>query len=135
MYLFRLAKFRPADDPEFCRGCFARAQEQVLAMQNLQEGGARQVVSVDEAMAAYYKLRDVRRGLDGLGQIFIGPALSVLLPVFALLFAAADVCGGAPRLVAGYFCIYQEERRVSGGLGQLPRGPFVVLCTSVTLRF
>ena len=76
---------RPADDPEFCRESLTWAQEEVLAVQNSQEGIAGQVVSVDEAMAAYYKLRDARRGLDGLSQSVIGPAFGVLLPVFALL--------------------------------------------------
>ena len=54
-------------------------------MENSQERVARQVVSVDEAKAAYQRLGDVRRGLDRLGQSAIGPALGVLLPVFALL--------------------------------------------------
>ena len=88
---------RPADDPEFCRDCLARAQEEVLAMQHSQEEVARQVVSVDEAKAAYYKLRDVRRGLDGLGQSVIGLALGVLLPMFALLFSQLMPYAVAPR--------------------------------------
>ena len=66
-------------------------------MQHSQEGVARQVVFVDEAETAYYKLRDVRRGLDGLGQSVIGPALGVLLPMFALLFSQLLTYAVAPR--------------------------------------
>ena len=66
-------------------------------MENSQERVARQVVSVDEAKAAYQKLGDVRRGLDRLGQSVIGPALGVLLPVFALLLSQLLTYAVAPR--------------------------------------
>ena len=88
---------RPPEDPRFCQDCLEQAQACLRLMIASREQTIEQVVSVEETAAAYRCLRKVTKGLDGLGQDVIGPALSVLLPVFASLFSHFLMFAVAPR--------------------------------------
>jgi len=88
---------RPPGDPQFCEDCLTQAQRRVEEMVSTQGVPVRQDVTTKEAEQAYRQLRKVSKGLDGLGQEVVGPALDVLLPVVARLFSHLLTYAVAPR--------------------------------------
>ena len=87
----------PPEDPNFCLNCLGRAQDVLQGLSASRPAPTPQVVSVDEAEGAYRSLRKVTKGLDGLDQDVIGPALGVLLLFLARLFSHLLTYAVAPR--------------------------------------
>jgi hypothetical protein len=66
-------------------------------MVNAPVAPVRREVPIKEAEKAYHRLRKVAKGLDGLDQDVVGPALGVLLPIVARLFSHFLTYAVAPR--------------------------------------